>query len=186
MEYMTMARTKIDYDKVHFDGGPDSVKHENVFMRASKPIQDIIKAKKASATVNRVVINVGEGEAAQQYGMGILKLKNVDKSVGGVLLAEIEADGIDSVVTAYQNWLRDKTTLELETKHGDVTKQINDTVKTMVQFGGKGMTEEKALKFVLQTRLDENEPCPAALLKQVGLAVPEPAEETETAETATA
>ena len=181
-----MARTKINYDKVHFDGGLESTEHANVFNRASAAIRKLISDKFASATVNRVVINVGEGETAQQYGAAILKIKNLTKDGIAVLLNEIAEAGADAVQTAYNNFLRDKTSTDLETRFGDVTKQINDTVKGMLQYGGKAMTEEKALRFVLENRLASKLPCPAALLLQVGLEAPEESEESETEEKATA
>lgn len=173
-----MARTKIDYDKVTFEGGPDSCQHTNVFNRASAAIKKLIESKWASATVNRVVITVGEGETAQQYGEAILKIKNLTAEGIPSLLQEIAEAGVDAVQTAYNDWKRSSVTLDLETRFGDVTKQINDTVKTMLQYGGKAMTEEKALKFVLQNRIESGLPCPAGMLKAVGIAVPE-TEETE-------
>lgn len=169
-----MARVKIDWAKVSFDGGEDSIKPENVFNRASARIQKLLKEKLAMSTVNRVVIGAA-GE--QQYGKAILKIKDAKPEAADALLAEIKDDGIAAVTTAYNDWLRAKTANDLEVLHGDVTEQINETVKSMLQYGGKAMTEEKALKFVLQSRIDSGMPVPKALAESVGIEIPE-AEET--------
>ena len=173
-----MARVKIDFSKVEFDGGADSVKPENVFNNSSPTIQKLIQDKLAVGTVNRVVITSGD----KQFGKAILKIKDLKSDGMDSLLSEIKSDGVDAVTTAYNDWLRAKAAADLELSHGDVTEQINEAVKAMLQYGGKAMTEAKALKFVLDSRIESGLPVPKALADSVGIVIPEKSDdEMETA-----